>query len=106
MIDQDSKLRNLLTTNLQVDDQQMVTWEAHARRWRIKCQVVFRESLHDLANSQVTCETLCLDDFKYDSYALHPYYIYHYYPQKCIEAIQKKKSFYNTPTLLERATYP
>ena len=38
----------------------------------------------------MTRETLCLDDFKCDSYTLHPYYIYHHYPQKCIESIQKK----------------
>ena len=74
-IAQDSKLRNLLMTDSRVDDPQKVTWETHAGRQRVKCQVVFRESL---------------DDFKCDSYTLQPYFIYHHYPQKCIEAIQKK----------------
>ena len=76
------KIRNLLTTNSRVDD--------HARSWRVKCQVVFRQSFCDLANLRVTRETLCLDYFKCDSYTLHPYYIYPYYPQNCKEAIQKK----------------
>ena len=69
-------------------------WKSHVRSIRLEveesCQAIFWESLCDLANLWVTRETLCLDDFKCDSYTLHPYYIYHHYQQKCIETIQKK----------------
>ena len=66
------------------------TWGAHAGSWRVKCQTVFRESLHYLANSWVTCETLYLEDYKCDLSSSLPYYIYSHYPQNCKGAIQKK----------------
>ena len=89
-IAQDSKVCDLFVTYSRLDDLRKVTWEVHAGSWRVKCQAIFWESLCDLANLWVTRETLCLDDFKCDSYTLHPYYIYHHYQQKCIETIQKK----------------
>ena len=84
------KFMTCFATYSQLDDPRKITWEAHVERWRVKCQAVFRESLCNLANPRVTRKTLCLNDFKCDSYTLHPYYIYPHYPQKCIEAIQKK----------------
>ena len=89
-IAQDNKVRDLLVTYSWLDNPRKVTWKAHTGSWRVKCQAIFWESLCDLANLQVTRETLCLDYFKCDSYTLHPYYIYHHYQQKCIEAVQKK----------------
>jgi len=62
---------DLLTTNSRVDNPPKVTWEAHASSWRVKCQAILHESLHDLANRQVTCEALYLDDFNCDS-CRHP----------------------------------
>ena len=38
----------------------------------------------------MTRKTLCLDDFKCNSYTFHSYYIYPYYPQNWKLAIQKK----------------
>ena len=73
-----------------MDNPQKVTWEAYARSWRVKCQTIFRESLHDLANLRVIRKILCVDDFECDSYTLHLYYIYSHYPENCKEVIQKK----------------
>ena len=39
---------------------------------------------------QVTHETLCPDDFKCDSYILHPYYIYPHYPQSVRRLFRRK----------------
>ena len=80
----------------------LVTWlangatcESHMKStcWKLKSQVsgcISRVILRLRLGHEVTRETLCLDDFKCDSYTLHPYYIYHYYLQKCIESIHKK----------------
>ena len=60
-----------LATCSRVDNPWNVTWEANAGCWKVFCQAVFRKSFHDLAKSRMACETLCLDDFKCDSYTLH-----------------------------------
>ena len=76
-------------------------WEVHARSWRVKCQVAFREYFARQAISRGTCETLCLEDFKCDFHTLHPYYIYLHYPQKCRrQLIENPRGFYNTHTLV------
>ena len=62
--------------------------------WKLKSQCV---SLLILRLGQLA---RCTDsqDFKCDSYTLHPYYIYPNYPQNCKEVVQKKT--------LERGFYP
>ena len=88
-IAQDSKVCDLLTTDSWVDNLWKVTWEAHTRSWRVKCQTIFASHFATWLTPRVTCETLYLDDFKCDSYTLHSYYIYPHYPQNCKEAIFK-----------------
>ena len=51
-IAQDSEICDLIAIDSQVDNPWKVTWKAHARSWRIKCQTIFRESLCDLANPE------------------------------------------------------
>ena len=51
-------------------------------------RLYFSSHLATQAKSQVTHETLCLDDFKCDISSSLPYYIYPHYPQNYKEAIQ------------------
>ena len=72
--------------------------EKHMLEFEQSFAKLYFASHSHLANSWVTCKTLCLNNFKYDSYTIYPYYIYPHYPQNCKEAIQKKawRGFYNT----------
>ena len=83
-----------------------VIWGAHARSWRVN---VFCNLSRDLANSwddprnALTVEIL--------SVTLIPFThtIYTLITHKIVRRLYKRKpkrGFYNTPTLLERATYP
>ena len=69
----------------------------------LSVRLYFASHFATQAKSQVTRETLCLENFKCDFPTLHSYYIYPHYLQNCKEAIQRKilERFYNTH-LLER----
>ena len=54
-----------------------------ARKW-CNSRKSHEKHMLEAPKSRITRETKC------DSYTLHPYYIYPYYPQNCKEAIQKK----------------
>ena len=72
-------------------------------------KLYFSSHLATQAKSQVTHETLYLDDFKCGISSSLPYYIYPHYPQNYEKTIKKKnhKEVSTThPPLLERATHP
>ena len=86
-----SAISRLARKKLESKGTRKPTWEAHAGSWKVKCQAVFREYFIRKAISWGTHETLCLEDFKCNSYTLHPYYVYPHYPQKQIEGYSKRK---------------
>ena len=83
-----------------------VTWGAHAGSWRVN---VFHNLSRDLANSwddprnALTVEILSvtLIPFTHTTYTL----ITHKIVRRLFKR-KPKRGFYNTPTLLERATHP
>ena len=87
---EDSEVCDLLAIGTRVDNPRKAMWEVHAGSWTNLCQAGFRDSLRNLANSRVTHETLCLDDFNCAFLISLPTLNKPHYPWNCKETFREK----------------